>query len=367
MKNNHKVCIVTRVFFPASSPRANRSTFLAIELANQGYDVTVYGLLGSYDYTEFCKRNSLKVKNLGKSYLGNGDSDTGRQKTGFFFRLIKKLIGKKIMFPEFEISYLIFKKKKEITQFDSIISIAAPFAVHFGIGLLDLEKKTTWISDCGDPFIKNPFEKYPAYFKRIEMWWAKKTTYITVPFEKARSAYPTENQDKIHIIPQGFPIIKNLDKNYVPNKIVTFAYSGNVYPVLRDPTGLLNHLSSIGIEFKFIVYTKTPEIFLRYKKTLGERLEIKEFIERENLLNELSRMDFLININNNSDSQLPSKLIDYAMCRRPVINISSCISKTEINRINEFLNGKFDASPVLDCEQYNIQKVTKQFASLFNR
>lgn len=361
--NIHKISIVTRVIFPAASPRANRSTYLATELARQGYDVTIFCLLGDYDYRQYCNRNKVKVESLGKSYLGNGNSDTGKQSSGFLFKVSKRLFRKYLMFPELELCYLIFKKRKQILEADSIISIAHPFAIHFGIGLIKNKFSGNWISDCGDPFMGNPFAKYPSYFQKIEKWWAKKTTYITVPFNEARFAYPDDAQDKIHVIPQGFPLVNNLDKNYISNKVVTFSFSGNVYPQLRDPTEFLKFLVEIEEDFRFIVFTKTFDLFLPFQKILGNKLELRDYIPRDVLLVELSKMDFLININNQSTAQLPSKLIDYAMSKRPIINVSSNLTVEQIAIFRKCFVKQYPAS-LIDIEQYDIKNVTQDFIKL---
>lgn len=361
--NIHKISIVTRVIFPAVSPRANRSTYLATELARQGYDVTIFCLLGDYDYHQYCNQHKLKIKSLGKSYLGNGNSDTGKQSSGFLFKACKRLFGSILMFPELELCYLIFKKRKQILEADSIISIAHPFAIHFGIGLIKNKFSGNWVSDCGDPFTKNPFTRYPAYFKKIEEWWAKNTTYITVPFDKAKFAYPDEAQDKIYVIPQGFPIIEDLDKNYIPNKVTTFAFSGNVYKQLRDPTELLEFLVGVEEDFKFIVFAKTFDLFLPFQKLLGDKIEFRNYIPRDSLLVELSKVDFLININNESEMQLPSKIIDYAMSKRPIINVSSKLTSEQTAMLKNCFVGQYPTVSI-DIEQYDIKNVAQNFIKL---
>lgn len=359
----HKISIVTRVIFPSASPRANRSTYLANELAKQGYDVTIFCLLGDYNYHQYCNQYKLQVESLGKSYLGNGNSDNGKQISNISFRFCKRLFGKYLMFPEIELCYLIFKKRKQILDADSVISIAHPFAIHFGVGLIKSKFSGVWISDCGDPFTKNPFTRYPAYFKKIEEWWAKNTTYITIPFDKAKFAYPDEVQDKIHVIPQGFPIVEDLDENYTPNKVRTFAFSGNVYPQLRDPTEFLEFLGERKEDFKFIVFTKTFDLFLPFQKILGDKLELRDYISRDDLLTELSKMDFLININNKSGSQLPSKLIDYAISKRPIVNISSKLTLNEISMLERCFLGQYPTEHI-DIEQYDIKNVAQNFIKL---
>ena len=58
------ILIISQHVFPKQTPRAHRTTELAIELSRQGYDVTVYAVLGNYDYKGFQKKHSLKVKNI---------------------------------------------------------------------------------------------------------------------------------------------------------------------------------------------------------------------------------------------------------------------------------------------------------------
>ena len=60
-----------------------------------------------------------------------------------------------------------------------------------------------------------------------------------------------------------------------------------------------------------------------YKEKLGERLDVRSYIQRESLIRELSHCDFLINIKNESSVQSPSKLIDYALTHRPILTITS--------------------------------------------
>lgn len=363
LNKRKKINIVCRTFYPSQSPRSNRAMYLAIELANRGYDVKVYSLLGKFNYLEFQKKYNLKIINLGKSRLGNGDSDTGKQSNNFLFRITRKLFGRFILFPEVEIMYLIFKKRKEILNSEYIISIAAPFTIHFGVGLIKKQNQQKWISDCGDPFTLNPHSNYPFYFKFIENWWAKKTDYITIPILEARSAYPEKYIKKVCIIPQGFPIINQLEKNYTKNKITTFCYSGTVYKGLRDPTRLLEYLTTLKFDFRFIIYTKTNELFLPFQEKLGKKLILKSHIPREDLLIELSKMDFLINIQNKSSIQAPSKLIDYAMSKRPIIEITSNLLPNEKIILKDCFYHKFPKQNI-DLEKYNIENVAKQFIDL---
>ena len=48
-----KILIISQHIFPMQTPRAHRTTELIKELSNRGYLITVYAVLGKYDYRSF--------------------------------------------------------------------------------------------------------------------------------------------------------------------------------------------------------------------------------------------------------------------------------------------------------------------------
>jgi hypothetical protein len=155
---------------------------------------------------------------------------------------------------------------------------------------------------------------------------------------RAKKSYYPEFRDKIRIIPQGFRFDNiRLDLNMTKNKVPTFAYSGIFYHGIRNPSPFLNYLSTLDKSFKFVVYTRNVEFLEPYRKTLGDKMEVRDYLPREDLLYELSKMDFLINFENNTNLHLPSKLIDYAMVKKPILNIQT--GDLPVDAFNEFLQG----------------------------
>ncbi|MDY4789544.1 MAG: hypothetical protein SO179_03130 [Bacteroidales bacterium] len=264
---------------------------------------------------------------------------------------------------------MVGKALKQEDNIDYLITIAQPHPIHWGAEKYitnNKEKIKLWIADCGDPFMGNPFVKKPLYFKSIEKKWCKACNYISVPIEEAVNAYYPEFKDKIKIIPQGFDFSGVKLVEYRTNDIPTFAYSGIFYKDLRDPTLFLKYLSSLDFDFKFIVYTKSISFFKQYKEILKDKLEIRDYIPRDELLFELSKMDFLINIKNSSGVQQPSKIIDYAITKRPIIELSSEFK--EQNVFEEFLKSNYlNRYNVESIEKYNIENVTNSFLNLYNK
>ncbi len=362
-----KILIVSAVFFPSISPRSMRTTELAKELARQGHEVLVYIPEGEYDYSEFLRENPIQIKSLGK--LNYREVQLKGNKLGLLIRRsLRRALGLLFEYPGIELMFKVSKNLRKERGFDLLISIAVPFTIHWGVARVWSKKKAialTWVADCGDPYMGDTTDSFrkPFYFKFIEKWFSRKADYITIPIEGARTAYYQEFHSKIRIIPQGF----RMDKVHLPvyKKETTypvFAYAGGFIPGKRDPRRLLDFLSESKIRFQFIVYTSMAGILLPYKEILGENLIIRDYIPREDLLVVLSGMDFLLNFDNNTSTQLPSKLIDYAITGRPVFNISS---DTDFALLMEFFQGKYSGKMDLaPPEDYDIRTVAKKFTQL---
>jgi len=364
--NPLKIVIISRNSYPTLSPRSHRTTELAKEFASRGHQVIIYTLLGDYDYTKYSKETGITFKNLGKSKLGALDN-VGYKNNQFWAKIGRKLFSKSFEVPNIELLPMVRKALKHEKNIDLLITIAHPHTIHWGAAKYiknNRNKIGTWIADCGDPYMKNPFKKHPFYFKYFEKEWCRLCDSITVPIHKAKDAYYPEFKEKIKVIPQGFNFNNLKLAHYQPNSVPTFAFAGQAYKGLRDPNQFLKYISSLSFEFKFIVYTKSVKIFDDYKEKLKDRLEIRDFIPRENLLFELSKMDFLINIENKSGVQQPSKLIDYALTKRPILNITSDFK--ERKAFNAFISKDYSKqAEITNIDDYNIKIVASQFLELY--
>lgn len=362
-----KILVVSQYFPPYNTPRAFRTFELAKEFAKRGHDVTVYSLVGDIDNSEIEKKYNLKIKDYGPSCYGNADS-TGYWNKNIIYRICAHLFAK-YEFPSFELAYLIKNRIRNIEQFDMIVSIAWPFWVHFGIAMLKEKSKKfpLWISDCGDPFTGNPFNKYPKFFRKIEKWWGNLTDYITVPITQAKKAYFPEVQDKIRVIPQGFDFSNIQIVKYAKNHRITFVYAGSFYEGTRDPKKFLDYLSSLDMFFVFKIYTNDIKTLSAYKDRLGDKLELNGYIKREELLKIMGTADFLINIKNVGTVQSPSKLIDYTLAKRPILSITSEFCDEEKEKFMEFCNYDFSKrDETVDISDYDIQNVADKFLKLYD-
>ena len=94
-----KIVIISGTMFPHISARSFRTTELAKGFAKMGHDVTLYAILGKYDYTQMGSEfPNLHIKTLGKSLFGNPNSD-GVLKKNILQRVLTRLLYNVIDYP----------------------------------------------------------------------------------------------------------------------------------------------------------------------------------------------------------------------------------------------------------------------------
>jgi len=364
-----KILIISRTLLPSQAPRSQRTTELAKEFARLGHDVTVYAVLGNYDYSTFKKTYGVNVKNIVAMKFATLNSDGVHVgKVNLFRSVYSKLLRKLIEYPDIELSFKVAQLLREIQNIDLLVTIAVPHPIHWGAAYASKRfvqnNINTWVADCGDPYMGNKLTKRLFYFKFIEKWFFRKVDYVTIPIEEARKGYYEEFKNKIKVIPQGF----NFDdfkrsEVYIENQPITFVYAGVFYKGIRDPRPFLDYLDKLDLDFKFVVYTKSDLLITKYKSLLKDKLEIHEYIPRLELLDVMSRADFLINFENNTHIQSPSKLIDYALTERPILSVNSFDIDKDL--IDEFLNRDYKNQLIInDLKQYNINNVANKFIGL---
>lgn len=369
-QETRKILIVSRSFYPENTPRSFRATELVKEFARQGHDVTLLTTKKDKYHIPFEKNYGVTIKDWGK--LRFSDIDTSSQIPAFRFgkRAIRRALNLLVEYPDIQLMWKVKNALKKESGYDLLISIAVPHPIHWGVSKAWSQKceiAKTWIADCGDPYMGATMDTFKKmfYFSYYEKAFCRKSDYITIPIEEAKSGYYPEYRDKIRIIPQGFNFNDiDIDKDaYSPNDIPTFAYAGGLIPGGRDPSEFLEYLVNLEMDFKFILYTKTRTLIEPFLEKGGDRIEIRDYIPRKSLLKTLSKVDFLVNIENDSIRALPSKLIDYYLIGRPVLNVPSRNVDTSI--VDQFLHGDYkNQLAYAGIDQYRIENVCNRFLEL---
>lgn len=362
-----KILLVSNGFYPEISPRSYRATELAREFCRQGNQVVVISKYREHDYSDFLNDNKITLKMWGKSRFPQVPH-FHKKPFSILSRILSRMLLILFEYPGIEDMFLVKKILKHENGYDLMISFAVPYPVNWGVAWARSEKHRiagTWIADCGDPYMGDVLDSFRKlfYFKYLEKWFCRKADFITIPIESARPAYYSEFHPKIYIIPQGFDFDLNEKEAEKPaNEIPTFAYAGGFLPGARDPKQLMDYLITLDVSFRFLVFTNKAEMITEYKKELDQKLIISDYIPRSELMKVLTNMDFLINFDNNTTHNSPSKLIDYAITNRPVLNITHHFNSTALL---SFLQGDYRNRMILpDPEQYHIRNISGRFLKL---
>lgn len=371
-----KIAIVTPYYLPLPVPRAIRAAELAHEFIRLGHDVTVYNLTSPGKDFSPAEQSDVNVRNMAlMPYDRNASTQNSR---GLLVRLIKRPWINRILFYFTLNSGLLLQRKieRQLTiapDTDLVISIGLPFAVHWGVAkvLKEMNFAGTAIADYGDPFSHgNRLNVVAPYFRTIERRVLKQFKYVTVPVSAAIPAFlPVVSSDRLKVIPQGFTLKEFSLKKYIPSDTVTFGFAGRVYPLVRDPRPFLDYLCTrkSGRPVRFVMYVDpadaaTISLITSYKERLGDKLELRHPVPRKDVIHELSGMDFLINIENLSTTQVPSKLVDYTLAGRPILCFTSDSFSPE--KFEAFCNGDYTGSQKVDIEPFDIRTVARQFLDL---
>lgn len=369
-----KIHILTGHFFPQLHPRAFRANELALELERCGHDVTVSNCwrIEGFDYETYARENNIKIKNLDilRSRIDANHVETLKQ--SFFRKGILNKWKDYLLAGSFFFRGPLIAKRLEIDDdTDLVIALSTPFTCLYGLSSYKREYGKKWvaIADSGDPFYNSKQSPKAFWFYFVERKVYKQYDYLTIPTENAIPLYaPMINKDKIKIIPQGFRMDNLKLYDGERTKPIKFAYAGVFYWDIRNPEFLFDYLNNQNVKFEFYIYMRNPdrkllEIMAKYPN-LKEKTIIKYSLPHDELLYELSKMDFLINVENLSNTQMPSKLIDYGMTKRPIFSCN--VTNFSKDKFNDFLNGDYTCQYKVDIKQYDIKCIAKQFIELYN-
>lgn len=368
-----KILIASRWYAPIKNPRAFRAYELLMEFVRRGYDVTAF--LPEDAEMQADARTVLVPHGKMAGSVMRAKKSNNKMKSRLLQRLRKMFLflfgdGPNIICYAYSLYKSIKTHLGNKNDYNVIISISYPFYVNVALACLKryINPATVLIADCGDPFYANPSFKKAFYLKYLEKWVLNQFDYVTIPIEAARSNYleylPPE---KIKVIPQGFKLMDIPASTYQKNTVPTFGYAGVFYESIRNPRYFFEYLLTLQQDFRFVVYAIadgfTARLLAEYKEKLGDKLDIREAVDREVLIPEMATWEFVINFDNDNSNQRPSKLIDYAMSKRPILSFNQASFKPDV--FSSFLHGDYREREHIDLSQYDIRTVVDKFEKLF--
>lgn len=369
--DSKKILIVANGFYPQQTPRSFRATELAKEFCRQGHSVTVMAP-HKENVQQLLDEYPIQYWNLGMLNWKLPNINGVGKAVQLYNKVVNRLLPLVFEYPRMELFFKVKRKlKMEKSKFDVIISIAVPHTIHWGVAASWSSRENEniapiWIADCGDPyyFQENDTFQPPFYFKWIEKWFMRKANYITVPTDTSYRGYFPEFHSKLEIIPQGFRFEDVKRTPTAKDGIIRFGYGGTFTLHRRDPREFLDYLTKLdkSYRFEFHIFTINPN-FVESYASKDPRIRLHPPSSRLAMLEVLSAFDFVVNLSNFGTAQTPSKLIDYAIIEKPVLQIDSTNFNEDI--FLEFLEGNYkNQLPIENPNQYRIEEVTRKFLDL---
>lgn len=364
-----KILLVTASFFPEISPRSFRMTELCKQFCRDGHEVTLVTPI-TQDRSQLAQEFGFELIDLRYPFPGIQLKGSNRL-TSEVRRWINRGLQLFFEYPDIVWAHRVRQAIRDLDGFDLMVSCAVPHPVHWGVALARGKAKRiarVWVADCGDPFMMSYFDtfRHPFYFAIPEKFFCRRADYIAVPAISLREKFYPEFSNKVVEIPQGinpqeFPIYSG----ELPAKPICFAYAGLFIPRVRDPSAFLEYLSQrTDVDFVFNAYTATPQHIQHFKDRLGEKLQIKAPIPRQEVIYELSKHHFLVNIGFDPKSTLPSKLMDYWLAGRPILGLDN-YNHLDQKKVDAFLAGDYSAAfKVENPDRFRIDRVAAKFVEL---
>lgn len=370
------IVIISGSFYPNIHPRAFRATELAKEFTRLGNSVTAITCksIDDFDYTSYSEESGINVVCL-DVLKGNRVQEVATHKKTKIYIIKRFLIEYLFCGHLFKYAREISKKLSSLNCFgsaDLVIVLSTPFPCHYGFYKFVKKRVRNFVTvlDSGDPFYYSKQTKRAIWFKYIERNVYKQCDYLTIPTNNAIQLYsPLIPEDKIKIIPQGFNMRDlNLYKGEF-SKPIKIAYAGVFYWNIRNPEFLFDALDKSSVDYEFYLYmrykdTELDNVLQKYTN-LRNRMRMQLCVPHDELITELSKMHFLINIENLSNTQIPSKLIDYGMTKRPIFSCNE--QNFDPLKLERFFQGDYTGGYEVDASEYDIETIANKFLDLYKK
>lgn len=371
-----KVLIICYCYPPDPGPRAYRWSAIAERWAEMGHEVDVISgrKLGALEEELL---GGVHVHRVGGAFSENlrlwierrrgGAKKDGSQReealggerfSGWarIAKIVHDATWKKVYWPDSTCLWLFAARKKALrlvgkTAFDAVISTSTPYTGHLvGRAVKAVHSGMHWMVDIGDPFCfsKPAINNSSLHGKRnhrSEQEILELCDSATVTVASCRRVYEeafSGIDGKIAVVPPLFSGDGGMTVRLASPEKKKLIFTGSLYRDIRNPDYLLLLLNAVIEKFSQVeahFYGRVndcAECFSEYESLQGENIFLHGQVSRDVALKATFEADVLINIGNDTNYQLPSKLVDYAASGLPIINIVSVADDSSVDFLSKY-------------------------------
>jgi glycosyltransferase involved in cell wall biosynthesis len=250
-----------------------------------------------------------------------------------------------------------------------------------------------WVAYFSDPWVDNPYLRLAPLQRQVckiiekaIIREADAVVFVTAATaEKVMGKYPQAWQEKVHVIPHGYPtdILEDLDLTSNPAKRLRLVYTGMFYKGARTPEGLfkalhlLNQTRPLAAELEVrLIGPAVPDY-----QPLADSLGLSEVVTCSGpipfaaSMQENAAADVLLVIEAPITPSLilPTKLVDFLAFRKPILGLVPGVGPPAdlLRRLGCPLAPPDEAEAIaralaglLDLRQAGKLKVSPQFAEV---
>lgn len=372
-----RVLVVTFSFRPLNNPRAFRWSLLCDRLAAAGLEVDV--VTSWVPGSEAVERNqgltvyragnrwieALRARFRGARAVAGVSAPSGKSSILEQARsgLVRSglLVWRSLHWPD--ASCLWYWPARRVvdclmraSRYDAIIVVAPAYtAVLVGMHAKRRQQDAGLLLDIGDPFSflaespPNNTWLYAALNRRMETAALAASSRVSVTNENVKERYAAAFpgiRKRLEVIPPMLslaPAQGGRPDIFEPGRR-NIVYVGTLYRGLREPTFLLalveqarqlGAMENVDLHFVGDV-SACAELIEPHRIASGGNLKVHGLVPRPRVAQIMNSADILINIGNESLTQLPSKVVEYAATGRPVINLAVTSADTSVEFFSRY-------------------------------
>ncbi|WP_332748224.1 glycosyltransferase [Hydrogenophaga sp.] len=364
-----KILIITYSYTPDLTPRAFRWSALATQMVRLGHEVHVLCSARANGETVM-QGDGVHVHRV-PDWLLNASrrvtptiastaqppQSTRLHRLKATLRKVARAFWRTTYWPDYACGWIIPATKAADGlcanhTFDWIVSVSHPFTGHVvGKRIQKHSGDAKWLVDISDPFHLMPEPApnnrwlYATLNRRVEGRILEEADVICVTTESTRQMYLTNfavPPAKIHVAPPllSLPSL-SLGESRSARHVLRLVFVGTLYRKLRNPAYMLTCFEAListihDRKLELHIYgavNDCAETLAGCSALVKDSLFVHGLVDRSTVHAAMQDADILINIGNDSATQLASKVIEYMAVGRPILNLISIDEDTSVQAL----------------------------------